>query len=246
MSARALVWLAVALRGVDVALGPWASQPQLVSAIWWLVLVVTAIALRSSPRAGRIVVLGVALITAGSVLGTLHPTDPDLDLLVPFFQLRRLLWVGEAALIIAAAARAVRTPIAARPRGGVVPTPTALRRQLLIGAGCWAAALALIFWWPGPWAIYVLSPVIPLALLSRFALARHLGRADAMLARVAGWIGVVCCLLTLTPIAYGLVIIYLFLTPRGVAIFFSGVFGTFFLLVGARALRQSLPTPTTS
>jgi len=241
MSARTLMWLAVALRGVDVALGPWGSEPQLPSAMWWLVLAVTAIALRSSPRAGRFMALGVALMTAGSVLGTLHPRDPDLVQVVPFSQLRRLLWVVEASLIIAAAATATRTPIDARPRSNIVPTLIALRRPLLVGAGCWAAALALIFWWPGTVSAGSLPVVlIPIALFARFGLVRRLGRVDAIVARVAGWLGVVCCVLTLTPVAYGLVIIYLLMTIRGMAIVALALIGTFALLTGAGQLRRSL------
>jgi hypothetical protein len=126
------------------------------------------------------------------------------------------------------------------------PTPPDVRRQLVGGAACWTASLALIFWWPGQtWANYLLSPLIPLALVLRFWFARQLGRGDARLARVAGWIGVVCCLLTLTPIAYGLVIIYLLLVPRGIAIFFLALFGTCFLLIGAGQLRRSLRSTAT-
>src|SRR5262249_52864782 len=82
--------------------------------------------------------------------------------------------------------------------------------------------------------------LIPIALLLRFLLARRLGHADAILARVAGWIGVVCCLMTLLPVAYGLIIVYLLMSPIGATLFALGVIGTIGLVAGARVLRRSL------
>ena len=61
-AARRLVFAALALRGVDIVLGPWGSPPQVLSLLWALVLTVTAIALRARPRAGTGVVLFVAFV----------------------------------------------------------------------------------------------------------------------------------------------------------------------------------------
>jgi hypothetical protein len=238
-AARPLVLAALALRGVDVALDVWVRSLQLVPLVWALVRIVTAILLRAAPRAGTGVVLVVAFVSVFNAYAVLHPTD-DFDLIVPFFQVRRVVWLVEAALLVAAAILAVAARVRTTRRD-VVSTPPQIRRPLVIGAGCWAAALGLIFWWPGtPWANYLAVALIPIALLLRFWMARQLRRGDAILARVAGWIGVVWCLLTLTPIAYGLVIVYLLMTVRGTALFALALFGTFFLLTGAKRLRATM------
>ena len=240
MTARTLMVVALALRSIDVVVGPWGSAPQLGSLFWALLIILTAIALRSAPRVGTALVLGMAALSLLSAINILRVPVEELEILVPFFQLRRVLWTSEAISIVVAAAIVVGTRLHLSRSDGT-RTSLLLRRPLLIGAGCWWLSLALILWWPGNrWANYVLSPLIPIALLLRFSLARHLGRADAILARVAGWIGVVCCLLTLMPIAYGLVIIYLLMTLRGTVVFALAVSGTAGLLLGARRLRRSL------
>jgi len=237
--ARSLVLAALAFRGIDIVLDLWVRSPQLVPLVWALLLVVTAILLRSSPRIGAPMTLFIAFVSVVNAYGVLHPSD-DFDLIVPFFQARRVVWLSEAALIVAAAIVAVGAGARSAPRD-VDRTPARLRRPLVIGAACWAVAVAIIFWWPGtPWANYVLAPLIPIALALRFVLARRLGRADSILARVAGSIGVVCCLMTLLPIAYGLIIIYLLMSPVGASLFGLALIGTFALLTGAGQLRRSL------
>jgi hypothetical protein len=245
-AARRLVFVALALRGVDIVLGPWGSPPQVLSLLWALVLTLTAIALRARPRAATGVVLFVAFVSVVNAIGIVRNTSDELEFLVPFFQVRRAIWLGEAALLVAAPVAAVGARVEVR-RHEVARTPWQSRRALLTGAACWSAALGVIFWWPGnPWVSYALAPLIPIALGLRFLLARRLGRADAMVARVAGWMGVACCLLTLTPIAYGLVIVYLLMTARGTAIFALALVGTFALLAGAGALRRSMKSRFTS
>ena len=239
MSARTLMFLALALRGIDVLLGPWRSAPQLLSLFWCLVLAGAVIALRSKPRLGTIVALRLALLSVVNAVGILRAPVEEFEILVPFFHLRRVLWIGEAIVIVAAATVAVATQLRVSRSIGV-RTPLRERRLLLIGSGSWSIALALILWWPGnPWASYLLSPLIPMTLVLRFLLAHRLGRADAILARVAGWIGVLCCLLTLMPIAYGLIIVYLLLTVRGTVIFALAVGGTIGLLSGARDVSSA-------
>jgi hypothetical protein len=233
-----LVFVALALRGVDIVLGPWGSPPQVLSLLWALVLTLTAIALRARPRAATGVVLFVAFVSMVNAIGIIRNASDELEFLVPFFQVRRAIWLGEAALLVAAAVATVGARVGVRRHE--VRTPWQSRRALLIGAGGWATALAVIFWWPGnPWVSYALAPLVPIALGLRFLLARRLGRADAIVARVAGWMGVACCLLTLTPITYGLVIVYLLMTARGTAILALALVGTFALLAGAGALRTT-------
>src|SRR5262245_33979602 len=197
MEARALIFCALALRGIDVALDLWARSPQLGPLFWALVLVVIAAMLRTLPRLASFVLLLAAVVSVVNAINVLRLPVYDMDLIVPFYNLRRGLWLGEAAFIVGAAvvalktsARAVAAARAEQPRAE--RTPLTIRRPLLIGAACWTAALAVIFWWPGEsYADWSLSPLIPLVLLLRFLLARRLGRADAIVARVAGWIGVV-------------------------------------------------------
>ena len=120
-----------------------------------------------------------------------------------------------------------------------VSVPSSIRRRLLVGAGSWTAALAVVFWWPdNPWAEYAYLPLVPLALAVRFALARRLGRADAWAARLMGYVGLVCCvLLVITPVPYAFLIVYLLATVRGTFLLAFAVIGTAGLLSGAKAAR---------
>jgi len=130
-AARRLVFVALALRGVDIVLGPWGSPPQVLSLLWALVLTVTAIALRARPRGATGVVLFVAFVSVVNAIGIVRNTSDELEFLVPFFQVRRAIRLGEAALLVAAAVAAVGARVEIR-RHGVARTPWPLRRALLI------------------------------------------------------------------------------------------------------------------